>query len=430
MGKENFSSMDRLKKKAIDLDINDKLSSFREEFIIPANKIYLDGNSLGLLSKSTVSNLNTTIREDWGNDLVSSWNKSWVNLPKNISRKIASIINSKEEEVYVGSSTSNNLYKLIKSILDANKDIKSISTDSLNYPSDKYICEGISKDYNIDFNLLDHSNDSSPNIENLKKFILQTKGILILSHVTYKSSYRYPIIEINRFCKDNDTIIIWDLSHSIGAIDIDMNHNELNYAVGCTYKYLNGGPGSPAFIYVRKSEIDKLKSPIKGWFSHNNPFVFSDTYEESMSMSKFSNGTPHILSLSTLKTSLDITIEATTIKLEDKSEKLFAFFLSIYDEELKDLNFKLITPENKNERGSHISIKHEEAWRISKCLISPTNQNSKEIIIDYRPNNIIRIALTPLYTSFEDIYFFCFRLIEIIKKAEFEKKDSSMYGVT
>ena len=422
--------MDRLKKKAIDLDINDKLSSFREEFIIPANKIYLDGNSLGLLSKSTISNLNTTIREDWGNDLVSSWNKSWVNLPKNISRKIASIINSKEEEVYIGSSTSNNLYKLIKSILDANKGIKSISTDSLNYPSDKYICEGISKDYNIDFNLLDHSNDSSPNIENLKKFILQTKGVLILSHVTYKSSYRYPIIEINRFCKDNDTIIIWDLSHSIGAIDIDMNHNELNYAVGCTYKYLNGGPGSPAFIYVRKSEIDKLKSPIKGWFSHNNPFEFSDTYEESMSMSKFSNGTPHILSLSTLKTSLDITIEATTIKLEDKSEKLFAFFLSIYEEELKDLNFKLITPENKNERGSHISIKHEEAWRISKCLISPINQNSKEIIIDYRPNNIIRIALTPLYTSFEDIYYFCFRVIEIIKKAEFKKKDSSMYGVT
>ena len=222
MGKENFSSMDRLKKKAIDLDINDKLSSFREEFIIPANKIYLDGNSLGLLSKSTVSNLNTTIREDWGNDLVSSWNKSWVNLPKNISRKIASIINSKEEEVYIGSSTSNNLYKLIKSILDANKGIKSISTDSLNYPSDKYICEGVSKDYNIDFNLLDHSNDSFPNIENLKKFILQTKGILILSHVTYKSSYRYPIIEINKFCKDNDTIIIWDLSHSIGAIDIDI----------------------------------------------------------------------------------------------------------------------------------------------------------------------------------------------------------------
>ena len=222
----------------------------------------------------------------------------------------------------------------------------------------------------------------------LKKFILKTKGILILSHVTYKSSYRYPIIEINRFCNDNDTIVIWDLSHSIGAVDIDMNHNELNYAVGCTYKYLNGGPGSPAFIYVRKSEISKLKSPIKGWFSHENPFDFSSEYKESDSMNKFSNGTPHILSLVTLKTSLDITINASTKRLENKSENLFKFFHSIYENELKNLNFELITPENKNERGSHISIKHEEAWRISKCLIYPANQNSKEIIIvDYRPNN-------------------------------------------
>jgi len=430
VGKKNFSSLDRLKKIAIDFDISDKLSSFRGEFIIPENKIYLDGNSLGLLSKKSISSLNSLIREEWGNDLVSSWNKSWVDLPKNISGKIASIINSKGEEVYVGSSTSNNLYKLIKSILDANKAIKSISTDSLNYPSDKYICEGISKDYNIDFNLLDYGNDSLPNIEKLKKFILKTKGVLILSHVTYKSSYRYPIIEINRFCKDNDTIVIWDLSHSIGAIDIDMDHNELNYAVGCTYKYLNGGPGSPAFIYVRKSEIRKLKSPIKGWFSHKNPFDFSDEYKESNSMDKFSNGTPHILSLATLKTSLDITINASTKRLEKKSESLFKFFHSIYEEELKDLNFELITPQDINERGSHISIKHKEAWRISKCLISPANQNSKEIIVDYRPNNIIRIALTPLYTSFEDIYFFCFRVIEIIKKAEFKNKDSSMQGVT
>ena len=147
-------------------------------------------------------------------------------------------------------------------------------------------------------------------------------------------------------------------------------------------------------------------------------------------MDKFSNGTPHILSLATLKTSLDITINASTKRLENKSESLFKFFHSIYEEELKDLNFELITPQDVNERGSHISIKHKEAWRISKCLISPVNQNSKEIIVDYRPNNIIRIALTPLYTSFEDIYFFCFRVIEIIKKAEFKNKDSSMQGVT
>ena len=422
--------MDRLKKTAIDLDLNDKLSRFREEFIIPNNTIYLDGNSLGLLPRNTIGNLNNTVINEWGNDLISSWNKSWIDLPKKVSKKISAIVNSKEEEIYVGSSTSNNLYKLIKSILDANKHIKNISTDSLNYPSDIYICEGISKDYNIDFNILNYENDTIPNINNLKKFILKKKGILVLSHVTYKSSYRYPMIELNRFCKENDIIVIWDLSHSIGAIDINMSKNELNYAIGCTYKYLNGGPGSPAFIYVRKTEIDKLKSPIRGWFSHNNPFNFSEKYEESSSMNKFSNGTPHILSLSSLKTSLDITIDASTKKLENKSEKLFNFFLTIYKEDLEILNFKLITPENKNERGSHISIKHKEAWRISKSLISPTKKKSKKIIIDYRPNDIIRVALTPLYTSFEDIYFFCYRLIEIVKEEEFKKKDNSMHGVT
>lgn len=421
--------MDRLKKIALKLDSNDKILSFREKFIIPKDKIYLDGNSLGLLSKDTFKNLNKTIIEDWGNDLISSWNKKWINLPKKVSKKIASIINSDEEEVYVGSSTSNNLYKLIKSILDSNKEIKSISTDSLNYPSDKYICEGVSKDYNINFNLLEYSNDTSPEIENLKEFIEAKKGILVLSHVTYKSSYRYPITEINRFCKQKGVIVIWDLSHSIGAIDINVKDNEINYAVGCTYKFLNGGPGSPAFIYIRKSEIDKLKSPIKGWFSHNSPFNFSDKYQESTSISKFSNGTPHILSLSALDTSIDITIESSTKRLESKSEQLFNFFYMIYENKLRDLNFKLITPKNKSERGSHISIVHGEAWRISKCLISPIKKN-KKIIVDYRPDNIIRIALTPLYSSFEDIYLCCLRLIEIAEEKEFEKKDKSMDGVT
>ena len=421
--------MDRLKKIALKLDSNDKILSFREKFIIPKDKIYLDGNSLGLLSKDTFKNLNKTIIEDWGNDLISSWNKKWINLPKKVSKKIASIINSDEEEVYVGSSTSNNLYKLIKSILDSNKEIKSISTDSLNYPSDKYICEGVSKDYNINFNLLEYSNDTSPEIENLKEFIEAKKGILVLSHVTYKSSYRYPITEINRFCKQKGVIVIWDLSHSIGAIDINVKDNEINYAVGCTYKFLNGGPGSPAFIYIRKSEIDKLKSPIKGWFSHNSPFNFSDKYQESTSISKFSNGTPHILSLSALDTSIDITIESSTKRLESKSEQLFNFFYMMYENKLRDLNFKLITPKNKSERGSHISIVHGEAWRISKCLISPIKKN-KKIIVDYRPDNIIRIALTPLYSSFEDIYLCCLRLIEIAEEKEFEKKDKSMDGVT
>ena len=347
-----------------------------------------------------------------------------------ISQKIASIIKSDVDEVYVGSSTSINLFKLIKSILQSNKSIKSITTDNLNFPSDKYICELVAKDFNIEFNFLNYGSDLMADIEKLKEFIIKKRGIIVLSHVAFKSSYRYPIEEISKFCKDNNTIVIWDLSHSVGAVNIDMGSNQVDYAVGCTYKYLNGGPGSPAFIYVREQELRKLKSPIRGWFSHDKPFEYSNEYSESNSIEKFSNGTPHILSLSTLKTSLDITLEATTEELNIKSAKLFDYFVSIYSNKLKKLNFELLTPMDKNKRGSHIAISHKEAWRISKCLINPIDNDKLSIIIDFRPNNIIRIALTPLYTSFEDIYLISKRLINIINDGEYKRKDNLMEGVT
>ena len=422
--------MDRLKEIAKNLDSKDKLSKFREKFILPEDKIYLDGNSLGVLAKDIIDEINHTIKEEWGNNLISSWNKSWIKLPRMVSQKIASIIKSGEDEVYVGGSTSINLFKLIKSILQSNKSIKNITTDSLNFPSDKYICELVAKDFKINFNFLEYGSDLIADIEKLKEFIIKKRGIIVLSHVAYKSSYRYPIKEISKFCRDNNTVVIWDLSHSIGAVNIDMGLNQVDYAVGCTYKYLNGGPGSPAFIYVREQKLEKLKSPIRGWFSHDRPFEYSDEYNESNSIEKFSNGTPHILSLSTLKTSLDITIEATTEELNIKSAKLFDYFESIYTNELKKLNFELLTPMDKCKRGSHIAISHKEAWRISKCLIDPIDNGKLSIIIDFRPKNIIRIALTPLYTSFEDIYSISRRLINIVNEEEYKHKDYSMKGVT
>ena len=169
-----------------------------------------------------------------------------------------------------------------------------------------------------------------------------------------------------------------------------------------------------------------MESPIKGWFSHSKPFEYSNEYIESNSIEKFSNGTPHILSLSTLKSSLDITIEATTEKLGIKSADLFDFFLLIYNDELKKLDFDLLSPLEKDRRGSHISISHKEAWRISKCLIDPIDKEALRIIVDFRPKNIIRIALTPLYTSFEDIYLVCERIIKIIREREYSQKDNSM----
>ena len=429
MGKKNLWNLDRLEELAKELDSKDKLNKFKSEFIYPDDKLYFDGNSLGLLSKKTKEALNKVINNEWGQNLISGWNNSWINLPNKVSKKISTILNSNETEIYVGGSTSLNLYKLLLSLIKRNNSIINISTDNLNFPSDKYICEGICNDYNLKFNLLEYEN-YLPEIDVLEQFIKNNKGIIVLSLVNYKSSYRYPVKKINRICQENDSIVIWDLSHAIGAIDIDMKVNNIDYAIGCTYKYLNGGPGSPAFIYARNEKQIGLKSPIKGWFSHSNPFNFSKTYIQSESMSKFSSGTPHIISMSTLDSSLDITINATTKKLENKAVDLFNFFTEIFNDRLMNLGFKIITPKNKDDRGSHISIVHEESWRITKCLTDPEYHGEKKIIVDFRPPNIIRIALTPLYISFKDIYIICIRLINIIESKEYESKDESRNIVT
>jgi len=422
--------LDRLEELAKELDAKDILKKFRNEFIYPEDKLYFDGNSLGLLSKKTKESLKEVINNEWGQHLISSWNNSWINLPKKVSKKVSIILNSNENEIYVGGSTSLNLYKLLLSLIKSNNSIKNISTDNLNFPSDKYICEGICNDYNLKFNLLDYDNNNLPNIDVLEQFIKKNNGIIVLSLVTYKSSYRYPISKINRICQENDSIAIWDLSHAIGAIDIDMKINEIDYAIGCTYKYLNGGPGSPAFIYARNEKQIGLKSPIKGWFSHSDPFDFSKTYVQSESMNKFSSGTPHIISMSTLDSSLDVTINATTKKIENKSIDLYNFFTEIFNDRLLNLGYKIITPKNKDERGSHISIVHKESWRITKCLTDPEYPGEKKIIVDFRPPNIIRIALTPLYVSFNDIFRVCIRLVQIIESNEYEKKDGSKDIVT
>ncbi len=411
-------------------DLSDKLSHFKERFDNSNEFIYLVGNSLGKLPLDTINNVNQTVAIDWGKDLVSSWNEKWLSIENIISKKISKILKCDENEVYIGSSTSDNLYKLLKSILINNSNIKSIISDNLNFPSDNYVAEGIAKDFkHISFRLLDYGNEAEANIDMLKEFILKNNGILILSLVSYKSSYRYPIKEINDFCENNNSIVIWDISHAIGAIDIDFDNTNTKYAVGCTYKYLNGGPGSPALIYVNEQEQNTLNTPIRGWWSHNSPFDFSNNYEESNSMSRFKSGSPHIIQLSALEKGLDIIIEAGTFELEKKSIDLFNFFKTIFKSYLRDKGYKLITPLEDNYRGSHITISHKESWRISKCLSSPKRKN-KNILVDFRPDKFIRISLTPLYTSFEDIYNLTYRLFNIIEEEEYLEHSSNKPTVT
>mgnify|MGYP001244037677 FL=1 len=425
-----MGKIEQYKEIAKKYDLSDKLSHFKERFDNSNDSIYLVGNSLGKLPLDTINNVNQTVKMDWGKGLISSWNQKWLSIENTISKKISKILKCNEDEIYVGASTSENLYKLLKSILINNLEINSIISDNLNFPSDIYIAEGISKDFeNIRFKLLDYGNEAEANIDKLKEFISKNNGILILSLVSYKSSYRYPIKEINDYCKNNNSIVIWDISHAIGAIDIDFHNTNTKYAVGCTYKYLNGGPGSPAFIYVNEKDQNILKTPIRGWFSHNSPFDFSNNYEESNSMSRFKSGSPNIIQLSALEKGLDIILEAGTIKLEKKSIELFNLFKKIFNSHLSEKGYNLITPTKDSDRGSHITISHKESWRISKCLNIPKNKDRK-ILVDFRPNEFIRISLTPLYTGFEDIYNLTNRLSNIVEEKEYMDHDYDKPNIT
>ena len=367
---------------ALEKDNNDDLKTFKSKFLNNSNEIYLDGNSLGKLPLKSIENLNEVINKQWGQNLIRSWNDNWLKLTEKINFKMSKLINLDHKEVLIGESTSVNLYKILFSLLNSGQFKKNLVTDCLNFPSDIYIIEGLKEHTETkEIIIINYDNTLGCDINILKKSIQENPGIYCLSLVTYKNSFLYPIKELNEFAEKNKSIIVWDLSHAAGVVNIDFKKTKTLIALGCTYKFLNGGPGSPGYLYVNNLLIKSIRNPINGWFGHSNPFSFSKHFDQDTGIKKFSNGTPHILSLSTLKSSLDITISASTKKLENKSHKLFHFFESIYKEKLSDKKFKLITKNNRDESGSHISLHHNEAWRISQCLISPIRNTSIKIIV-------------------------------------------------
>ena len=234
---------------------------------------------------------------------------------------------------------------------------------------------------------------------------------------------------LNNFAKEQKSIIIWDLSHAVGAVDIDLKQTATLAAIGCTYKYLNGGPGAPSFMYVDQSLIASLKTPIQGWFGHAKPFDFAPDYRAAQGIEKFDAGTPQILSLATLEVGLDITLEAGIGRIRAKSEQMGIYLSSLIKAELLPLGYSLESPEEASERGAHITISHEESWRICQCLLSPKGDRLK-IIPDFRPNRFIRLGIAPLYTHYEDLWETVCRLKQIVLEKEYESHDGNQPTVT
>ena len=419
-----------LKQIAIEKDNNDDLKSFKSRFVNNENEIYLDGNSLGKLPVVTENDLIIAVKNEWGQNLISSWNDNWLKMSEKINFKMSKLINSDNDEVLVGESTSVNLYKILYCLLDSNQYKKNLVTDCLNFPSDNYIIEGL-KDHTEkkEITILNYNNNFSCNIDILKKSIQENPGIYCLSLVTYKSSFLYPIKELNEFAENNKSIIVWDCSHAIGVVDIDVKDSKTKAAIGCTYKFLNSGPGSPSFLYVSKDILNHLQNPIKGWFGHSKPFDFENKYKPADNINKFNSGTPSVLSLIPVNTGLDLILEAGITNIRNKSIELGEYLIKIINIELNKFDVKITSPIESKSRGSHITIQHNEAWKICKLLIKG-DKKRKIIIPDFRPENNIRLGFSPLYVSFIDLYETVIAIKDILENKEYLKIDNSKPEVT
>ena len=398
------------------LDKKDPLRSFKKEFINTENEIYLDGNSLGKLPKQSKMILQNVVENEWGNNLIQSWNDYWLETVDRISFKLEKLFKSSKNEIIIGESTSVYLYQILSSLINSNKYNTHFISDNLNFPSDLYVIDGICKTKEgCTSTIVDYDSDIEANIDLLKKSIKEKPGIVCLSLVSYKSSWLYPMKDLNKWAYENNSIIVWDLSHAAGAVNIDFKETNTLVAVGCTYKFLNGGPGSPAYLYVKTNLLNSINNPINGWFGHSNPFSFSKDFDQDKGIKKFSNGTPNILSIVPIETGVDIILRAKIANIEFKSKKQSEYLKELIFKFLIPLGFKFESPINSLNRGSHISISHTESWRICKSLQS----GSIKIIPDYRPPNYIRLGISPLYTSYEDLTKTVFKLAQIVNNKEY-----------
>ena len=395
------------------LDKQDPLSKYREEFFLPKNTIYFDGNSLGPVPTKTIKNLNKTINEEWGKDLINSWNKAnWINLPQALGDKIAPLLGAKSGEVVVVDSTSLNLFKVLTSALRLNKNRKKVVSESTNFPSDLYILEGVNGMLNNHYECQLIDDDI-----NFEKYIDSSTAVVMLSHINYKTGRISDMKKITDYAHQQGALVVWDLSHSVGVIPMDLHNIGVDFAVGCTYKHLNGGPGAPGFLYVHSDLIAIVSQPLSGWLGHSDPFAFEAKYTPANNINKFICGTPSILSYKAVESALDIFDEISLEQVREKSIQLSELFIKLIQQECGDFGFELFSPIDAALRGSQISYKHENAYPIMQSLIS------RGIIGDYREPNILRFGISPLYMRYEDVWSAIICLKNIMQSNEWDSSN-------
>ena len=370
------------------LDRADELAAFRDRFMLPDGVIYLDGNSLGPLPKATPARIAHVMEREWGQSLIRSWtDHGWIDLQFRVGEKIGQLVGAAPGTTVVADSTSVNLYKLLAAALDQRPGRKVILTEEGNFPTDLYMAQGLTA-------LLQRGHTLRA-VSDVASALDDTVAVLMLTHVNYRTGAMHDMATLTRAAHDAGAMVLWDLSHSVGAVSLRLDADEVDFAVGCGYKYLNGGPGAPAFLYIALDIQADLRLPLTGWLGHAEPFAFESVYRPAAGIARAVVGTPPILSLAALEVGVDVALEVPMPVVRRKSLGLTDLFINLMQDEAQ---LRLLTPHDHVVRGSQVSLTHPDGYAIMQAMID------RGVIGDFRAPDVMRFGFAPLYLRFVDVW--------------------------
>jgi len=399
------------------LDQQDSLAQFRDEFAIPEGTIYLDGNSLGIKPKAALARATEVVEQEWGTDLIKSWNKAgWWDLPLTLGDKIGRLIGAEPGETVVTDSTGINVYKVLYAALSLVPDRRVIVMEGSNFPTDNYMAQGLVKQLGDGYEIrFAEENELADAID-------EDVAVVCLTQVHFKSGRILDMAAITAQTQAVGAISVWDLCHSAGALEVDLNACNADFAIGCTYKYLNGGPGSPAFIFAASRHHGKTQQPLTGWWGHADPFGFERDYRPHDSVRQMLSGTQPILSLAVTEVGVDLFLQADMAQVRKKSQALTGLFIDLVEQRCADYSFELVSPRDAERRGSQVSLNHEQGYAIVQALIA------RGVIGDFRAPLNMRFGFTPLYIGYADVWDAVEHLLQIMQSSEWQREEFNQRG--
>jgi kynureninase len=394
------------------LDAADPLAAYRDRFVLAPTLIYLDGNSLGRLPATTAERLRRAVEEEWGAGLIRSWT-DWVSLSTEVGDLIGTgILGARPGEVVVSDSTTVNLYKLAAAALDARPGRRVLVTDDDNFPTDRYVFQGLARQRALELRTVRTDPDAGLDLGALAAALDTDVALVSLSHVAYRSGALVDMAAVDRLAHDVGALTLWDLSHSAGSVPVPLATADL--AVGCTYKYLNGGPGAPAFLYVRADLQAELRQPIWGWFGQADQFAMGDGYDPVPGIERFCVGTPPVLATYAVAEGARIVAEAGIDRLRAKGMAMTSYLIDLADAVLAPLGFTVASPRDPGRRGAHVTLHHPRAWQVCRALLD------RDVVPDFRAPERLRLGPAPLYTRFADVWDGVDRIRAIVAAGEHE----------